>query len=102
MTAHGRVTQGGIPAWLGAERHPVTTTSTRYDDRIPTVLLKDFEHICRSEHSYLQGTASLPLIQLSGNPYPVYGMVRFVKATTSPAPNWVLRTALGLASLARQ
>jgi hypothetical protein len=87
MTTHGRVTQGSIPTGLCAERHPVTTASTRYDDRIPTVLLKDFEHICRSEHSYLQGTMSLSLVQLNGNPWAVYSIV-WSMTTIFPAPNW--------------
>src|SRR4029453_16885963 len=51
MTAHGWITQGDIPIGLRAERHPVTTASPRHNDRITTILLKDFEHICRSEHS---------------------------------------------------
>src|SRR5437867_3724580 len=61
MTAHGRVTQWDISTGAAAQMHPVTAASPRYDDRITTILLEDFEHICRSEHSHLHSTASLYL-----------------------------------------
>src|ERR671925_1613870 len=60
MTAHGWVTKRDVPIGLRAERHPVTTASPRHNDRITTILLKDFEHICGSEHSHLQSLRAYP------------------------------------------
>src|SRR2546428_11630079 len=46
------------------------------------------------------GTAPLQLIQLGGNMYPVTSTRSHAKTSAFPAPNWVLRTAIGPAILA--
>src|SRR6266700_4043665 len=44
------------------------------------------------------GTAPLQLIQLGGNMYSVTRTRSHAKTSAFPAPNWVLRTAIGPAS----
>src|SRR5215510_16523374 len=54
MPSHSWIPQRDVPTGFRAERHPVTTASPRHNDRITAILLKDLEHICRSEHSHLR------------------------------------------------
>jgi len=42
------------------------------------------------------------LVQLGGNMYPVTRTRSHAKTSAFPAPNWVLRTAIGPASMAGQ
>src|SRR5262245_32999663 len=60
MTTHGWVTQRDVSTGLRAERYPVTTTSSRHDNRITTILLEDFEHISGSKHSHLRSLRAYP------------------------------------------
>src|SRR5256885_15147966 len=60
MPPHGGVTKGDARVGVRAGSSPVRPASPRHNNRITAILLKDFEHICRSEHSHLRSLKAYP------------------------------------------